>query len=266
MTGFPSYMQSLSLLFMNVGRSAPRFECMALLYPHSRDLQASLFEYFIVVVQLCHAILKFANKSGLKKFGTSLCDSNLTKYQTDLESWGNAIKDEVGLLMAMRLEEESSNNSQFRPISRKFFKKASNQQSIQARQQVLDLCSTHDYLVAWKQTRRVGQTTRFLHCPHYQAWRSMLSTKDSPEGNVSSPTLIFTGKLGAGKSVMLASIVSDLHLHNQSGAIPVIFFFIRPDISDSLKAETVMGSITRQLLSRVSALERQAELLAGPPS
>ncbi|KAJ5122909.1 hypothetical protein N7448_009006 [Penicillium atrosanguineum] len=104
MTGFSAYMEKLSVLFMNVGRSAPRFESMALLYPRPRDLQSSFCEYFIIVVQLCHEMLKFASKSVLKRVGSSLSDSNLAKFQTDLESLGNTIKDEVGILMAKRLE------------------------------------------------------------------------------------------------------------------------------------------------------------------
>ncbi|KAF7520312.1 hypothetical protein PCG10_009230 [Penicillium crustosum] len=76
-----------------------------------------------------------------------------------------------------------------------------------------------------------------------------------------SSSLIYTGKLGAGKSVLLANIVETLHLQVQDEAIPVAFFFARHDISESLKAQTVLGSIARQLLERVSDLTKPAELL-----
>lgn len=76
---------------MNVGRSAPRFENLALLYPRSRDLRISHDEYFIVVVRLCHDILKFTRKTTLGKVGSSLSDSNLKKYSADLDSWGNTL-------------------------------------------------------------------------------------------------------------------------------------------------------------------------------
>ena len=48
-----SYLEKLSIIFMDVGRSAPRYQSMALLYPRSKELQAYLCEYFIAVVGLC---------------------------------------------------------------------------------------------------------------------------------------------------------------------------------------------------------------------
>lgn len=239
------------MLFMKVGRSAPRFESMALLYPRSRDLQSSLCEYFIVVVHLCHEILQFTRKSNLKKFGSSLSDSNLAKYQSDLESWGSTIKEEVGLLMAARIEEEANKNTKLRDVSSKFFRTASTQQKVQARQRVLDICTQFDHMVAWKQIRKAGNTNIFRQCPHYQRWTS----------TTTSNSLIYTGKLGAGKSVLLANIVETLHLQVQDEVIPVAFFFVRHDVSESLKAQTVLGSIARQLLERVSDLTKPTELL-----
>lgn len=239
------------MLFMKVGRSAPRFESMALLYPRSRDLQSSLCEYFIVVVHLCHEILQFTRKSSLKKFGSSLSDSNLAKYQSDLESWGSTIKEEVGLLMAARIEEEANRNSKLRDVSSRFFRTASTQQKVQARQRVLDICTQFDHMVVWKQIRKAGNTNIFRQCPHYQRWTS----------TTMSNSLIYTGKLGAGKSVLLANIVETLHLQVQDEAIPVAFFFVRHDVSESLNAQTVLGSIARQLLERVSDLTKPAELL-----
>jgi NACHT domain. len=245
---------------MKVGRSAPRFESMALLYPRSRDLQSSLCEYFIVVVHLCHEILQFTRKSNLKKFASSLSDSNLTQYQSDLESWGSTIKEEVGLLMAARIEKEANRNSKLRDVSSKFFGITSNQQKVQARQRVLDICTNFDHMVVWKQIRKAGNTNIFRQCPHYQRWKS----------TTTSNSLVYTGKLGAGKSVLLANIVESLHLQVQDEVIPVAFFFSRHDVSESLKAQTVLGSIARQLLERVSDLTEPAELLGrvnnmGPP-
>lgn len=72
----------MSTLIMNIGRSAPRFENLALLYPRSRDLRISLDEYFIVAVHLCHDILKFTRKTTLGKVGSSLSDSNLKTKST----------------------------------------------------------------------------------------------------------------------------------------------------------------------------------------
>ncbi|KAJ5105371.1 hypothetical protein NUU61_002718 [Penicillium alfredii] len=99
-TKFFSYLEKLSTLLMAVGRHAPRHEKLALLYPRSRDLQSSLCEYFIVVVRLCHDMLKFTQKSTLGKVGSTLSDSDPKSYQTELDTWANTINDEVSFLIA----------------------------------------------------------------------------------------------------------------------------------------------------------------------
>lgn len=236
---------------MNVGRSAPRIERIALLYSRSGELQSSIYEYFIVVVGLCQEILQFTKKSALMKFGAALSESRLDKYKADLESWGNTIQDETRFLMAKRNEDEAKANSHFRSMSTRFFKSASNQQKVQERQRVLDFCCRYDYMVSWKQARKTGNTHLFRDCPHYKAWK----------GHAGSSTLVYTGKLGSGKSVMLANMVDDLHLLAPSGNITVAFFFVRHDVSETLEARTVIGSIVQQLLSPFLDLTMAADLL-----
>ena len=100
---YSSYLDRLSSLFMDIGRSAPRYQAMALLCPQSRQLRDYLAEYFIVVVSFCHQIWKFAHKSALNKFVSTLSDSDLKVYQSDLESWAKTIKEEMNLLMAQKV-------------------------------------------------------------------------------------------------------------------------------------------------------------------
>lgn len=252
MTNFGSHLERLSLLFMDVGRSAPRIERIALLYSRSGELQSFVYEYFIVVVGLCQEILKFTKKSALMKFGAVLSDSNLDKYKSDLDSWGNAIQDETRFLIAKRGEEEAKANSHSRSMSARFFKSASNQHRAQARQRVLDFCCRYDYMVAWKQARKTGNTHLFRDCPHYKSWKS----------HAGPGTLVYTGKLGSGKSVMLANIVDDLHLFALGTKITVAFFFVRHDVHETLEARTLIGSIVQQLLSPFLDLTVAAEVLA----
>ena len=120
MVNFSSYLEKLSSLLMAAGRSAPRYQMMALLYPRSDSLQLYLSEYFIVVVHLCHHLLKFTLKSALGQYASSLGDSDTKRYQSQLDLWANAIKEEVGLVMAKSIEEEAKENSKFRIFSSKF--------------------------------------------------------------------------------------------------------------------------------------------------
>ena len=245
-----SYLEKLSTLLMMVGRSAPRYQSMALLYPRSKELQDHLFEYFIVVVHLCHRILKFSQKSKFEQMASSLSDVELKNYQPQLELWANMIKEDVNSLMAKSIEDECRENSRFRALSSMSSKSISLHRKMKAKLRVLDSCSTYDYQTAWKQIRKVGNATLFNRDPEYRAWKC----------STTSCTLVYTGKLGSGKSVLMANMVDDLHLL-RSNNIPVAYFFCRHDLLESLIARTVIGCLARQILVMIPDLANDARSL-----
>jgi hypothetical protein len=210
-----SHFENLSLLFMTVGRSAPRYQMMSLLYPLSKNLQSSLSEYFLVVVQVCHQLLKISQKSVIGHLVSPVGGSDTKTFQSQLELWATTIKEEVNLLLAQKVEEEARENSRFRASSKKSSEAALLQKIIKMRIRLLDSCSTYDYMTTWKQVRKVGNSTLFAGTSQYQDWR-----RRSESG-----TLICRGKLGLGKSIMLANIVEDLHLYVQKNAVAVAYFF-----------------------------------------
>ncbi|KFY57612.1 hypothetical protein V497_05456 [Pseudogymnoascus sp. VKM F-4516 (FW-969)] len=235
---FSSYLEKLSTLLMTAGHSAPRYQTMALLYPRSTNLQLYLAEYFIVVVNLCSRMLKFTRKSALGQFASTLSDLDTKQYQSELNNWANAIKEEVGLLMAKTIEEEARENFKFRSLSTQFSKSGMIQQKLKATLRILDSCSIYDYETTWKQTRKIGNTTLFNQTDEYKDWKRQTT----------SCTLIYTGGLGSGKSVLLANLIDDLHLDGRNKNVTVAYFFCRHDIPESLQARTVIGSLARQLL------------------
>lgn len=222
---------------MSAGRSAPRCQKVASLYSRSQNLQSYLAEYFVVVVGLCRMLFRFTQKSAVGQFVSSLSDSELKTYQSDLDNWANSIKDEAGMLLAKRVEEEAQENTRFRAL----FKKSSKSISFEQKLRVLDLCSSFDYETPWKQIRKLGNATLFRQAPAYQDWR----------GHVKSCTLLCKGKLGSGKSVILANIVDDLNIHVDSRTAVVAYFFCRHDIPESMNAKTIIASLARQLLLSV---------------
>ncbi|KAJ6193133.1 NACHT domain protein [Bipolaris maydis] len=231
-----AYVEKLSSLFMDIGRSAPRYQEIALLYPQSSKLQSHLFEYFTVVVGLCHYLFKFGKKSAIQKFASSLSDARLKAFQTDLHKWAASIKEQMDV-------SEAQENSGFRGLTRQMFKSASYEQRLRVNARVLDFCSTYDHEVAWKQIRKAGNMSFYRQQAEYQEWR---------DGSYSS-TLLYTGKLGSGKSVLLANIVDDLSLSAKDPSL-VAYFFCKHDIPKSLQARTIIGSLARQLLRTVPDL------------
>lgn len=233
---------------MNAGRSAPRYQQLALLYPRSKTLQANLCEYLIVVVRICHGLLKFSKQSYFGQLTASLSDADVKQYETELETWAASIREDVFLLMGQKMDDEAKENFRFRSITSRFTDTAAYRNKIKKRLRILDACSTFDHQTPWKQARKIGNTTLFLQAPQYEEWKNA----QSPGSH--SRTLIYSAKLGAGKSVLLANMVDDLNLYAEEGKFPVLYYFCRHDIPESLQSRTVIGSLVRQLLSRMPDL------------
>lgn len=223
---------------MKVGRSSPRYQELALLYSRSTDLQANIHEYFIVVVQFCHEMINFTRKSAFAQFASSLNSETLKKTRSDLVRWAGEIESGASFLLAKSIKDEATENLRFRQVSNKFSKSISEQQMLARRLRILDECSDYDHQTTWKQIRKSGNTLRFSTDAAYQDWKAATE----------SSTLLYFGKLGCGKSVALANIVDDLTICEGGQHTPVVYFFIRQDLPESLKARTVIGSLARQLL------------------
>jgi hypothetical protein len=223
---------------MEIGRSTPRHQELALLYPRSRNLQAHINEYYIVVVRFCHDVLQFAQKSVIRQFTTTLSGALIKTTQSNLDLWASEIKDEISILIAKKVEEEATNNSKFRFSLKRTSKTVSEQQQLTVGLRILDECSEYDHQTTWKQIRKSGNTTLFAQKTDYLWWTTCSQ----------SSTLLYYGKLGYGKSVMMANIVDDLILRDDKQDVTIAYFFVRHDLPDSLKARTIIGSIARQLL------------------
>ena len=100
---------------MEAGRSSPRYQNMALLFPQSKKLQANLTEYYIVVVKLCQKILHMSQNSSFMQLWDSFGDS-LQDFQSQLKTWSTAIKDEVLIQSIVLTKEEKDDSSRFRVV------------------------------------------------------------------------------------------------------------------------------------------------------
>ncbi|KAM0244239.1 hypothetical protein ACHAP5_006452 [Fusarium lateritium] len=218
MTGYFTYLEKLSLLFMAVGRSAPRYQALAVIYPKSKNLQRYLYEYFIIVTRLCNH------------------DSEMKNFQSDLEVWSTSIREEANLLLNQKVDDEARQNSSFRTWITNRDGRLHWQEKIKSRDAFLNACSQYDYSTPWKQSRKHGTTSILKSCDQYQQWKA---------SQYNNRSIIVHGKLGAGKSVLLANIIDDLNLQDNT---VVLYFFSRHDDLSSLQARTIFGSLIRQLL------------------
>jgi ankyrin repeat protein len=223
---------------MTVGGSAPRYQNMAVLYPQSAPLQSHLCEYYIVMVRICHKLIKTLKTPIWRQMGSFLSASEVSGFQSDLDRWSTSIKDEVHILTAQSINEQRAGLGQ---ISRNWAQEQ-RRRKLTDYHRLLDLCSTYDHQTPWKQLRKIGSTDLFNSLTTYRDWKAA--------SQCSSSMLVCMGKLGSGKSVWLANMVEDLHLTARGDKQSLGYFFCRHDILESLNARAVIGSITRQLLQQ----------------
>ncbi|KAF4411176.1 Vegetative incompatibility HET-E-1 [Fusarium acutatum] len=240
-TGYFTYLEKLSFLFMTVGRNAPRYQAMAAIYPKSKNLQRYLCEYFIIVTRLCFQSISWTRKSAFSRLSTSISDPDMKEFQSELDIWSSSIKEEANLLLNQKIDEEAKENAKFRTLTTLLSESSSHQRRIKICARFLQACSQYDYRTTWKQTRKSGTTRLLGSFSEYQQWQSDQSSHDS---------ILFRGKLGAGKSVLLANVVDDLNLQNNA---IVLYFFARYDRHDGLNARTILGCLIRQLLEHFIA-------------
>ncbi|KAF4947147.1 hypothetical protein FGADI_10603 [Fusarium gaditjirri] len=185
--------------------------------------------------------ISWTRKSAFSRLSTSISDPDMKEFQSELEIWSSSIKEEADLLLNQKIDDESRENAKFRSLTTFLSESSSHQRRIKTCTRFLQACSQYDYQTTWKQTRKSGTTRLLESFPEYQQWQSDQSGHDS---------VLFRGKLGAGKSVLLANVVDDLNL--QSNTI-VLYFFARYDRPDALNARTILGSLIRQLLEHFVA-------------
>ncbi|KAK5994856.1 hypothetical protein PT974_03242 [Cladobotryum mycophilum] len=110
----PSHIDRIANVFLVIGRSAPGYEHMALLYPRSEILQSLLSIYFIEIVRLCHLILKFTQKSAIAQL-MSAGSLDMQGNRASLSQVATSIGREVNRLMSRHDEKMMS------PTKRRLF-------------------------------------------------------------------------------------------------------------------------------------------------
>ena len=150
-------MDQLSSFFMDLGRTAPRYQSMASIWPKSKTLQKCLLEYYIVVTQLCHHIFKVCNRSLLKQI-TSTMQGPLEAFKSKLDLWAGAIRDEMHIQTSQLVKAESEESRRHRDSFQRFMHLSKTTQARMSMQDLLDKFSKYDYRTTWKQIRKCGST------------------------------------------------------------------------------------------------------------
>ena len=237
---------------MKLGQNLPQIQDFAELYPRSQALQDCLLEYYILVVELCREVLRLSNQNRVAQIFTNIMQT-LDTFKDRLEERSKAVRNQVQLETARMAQREAEKNARFWDLAGRHMslQKADHQQRY--KRQILHACSDFNYQTYWKQIKKAGSTSLFHEVPGYQSWKK----------SQQASWLLYSGKLGSGKSVLLANMVDDLFLQNKS---IVTYFFCNFDVNESLECRTILGCLARQLLEHVPDSEHLEDIVGDRPS
>ncbi|KAI1060020.1 hypothetical protein LB506_012623 [Fusarium annulatum] len=266
-----SYYEAFIELCMELGRICPRFEQYQALFPASKRLQEALCTFNACIIECCRRVIAMPKSlsgwtSPLNPLNPSFWQSFQQVFESDLQKLRDHSKNvnkEIRLATdqsqyrnneLQRLENEKADRSR-RSLSRFMSRTRDDFDTMhrlqimrkeelerQNNQKLLDSLSSYDYIKPLKQARqkRYPKSAEWIFdTDEFKRWV-----------NGNTPNLLWcSGKMGSGKSIISASVIDYLLTHRSSPQSCVIFFFSRFDDSESMRAETIIRALARQLIT-----------------
>ena len=262
-----SYFEKVTAIIMNAGRSCPSYKQFGLLYPSSIDLQIALNEYFAAVIRLCTKTVQVSQRSAFIQVVRPMMYPFEAEFSTNLLELDHLAK-EINIQIALAssqvasedshlLKADSEANARHR-MSMTRFRRELRDNSARIREMRLhakdrhikrlkadvkeNLSSLdHDHSKAWKRALQQctpGTAIWFQHISAFSEWIKDRKTS----------ILRCSGNLGTGKTILTSSVVKYLY-SKKSDRDVISYFFCQAELSTSLLARNILGSIARQLLN-----------------
>ncbi|KAK3375657.1 hypothetical protein B0T24DRAFT_676581 [Lasiosphaeria ovina] len=252
-TGFITFFDKVSALLLEIGRSAPVHSELSLLFPKSDVLQSLSCEYLICIIQLCRKAILYTRKSLFSQFTASALsnfDAEFGDLRQKLAMFGAIIEKQVNAEFVRGQLQEASQSGKSRALIQGLSEDAKKTLREERILRLFEaLCRdrrTFESIRSWERSK--GNVSWLYSKKEYQKWKA----------KTSSSCLFLKGKLGCGKTVLMANVVDDVVLSKQAKASspPVAYFFSKAEIPESLQAKTIAGTLTRQIISHPSLAPR----------
>ncbi|QGI71339.1 hypothetical protein CEK26_003676 [Fusarium fujikuroi] len=258
-----SYYEAFVELCMELGRICPRFEQYQALFPASKRLQEALCTFNACIIECCRRVIAMPKSSSgwtspLSPLNPSFWQSFQQVFESDLQKLRDHSKNvnkEIRLAAdqsqyrnneLQRLENEQADRSRrslgrFMSRTRDDFDTMHRLQ-IMRKEELENSLSSYDYIKPLKQARqkRYPKSAEWIfNTDEFKRWV-----------NGNTPNLLWcSGKMGSGKSIVSASVIDYLLNHRSSAQSHVTFFFSRFDDLESMRAETIVRALARQLIT-----------------
>ncbi|KAF5698545.1 NACHT domain-containing protein [Fusarium globosum] len=258
-----SYYEAFIELCMELGRICPRFEQYQALFPASKRLQEALCTFNACIIDCCRRVIAMPKSSSgwtspLNPLNPSFWQSFQQVFESDLQKLRDHSKNvnkEIRLAAdqsqyrnneLQRLENEQADQSR-RSLSRFMSRTRDDfdtmhKLQIMRSEEVENSLSSYDYIKPLKQARQ-------KRYPKSAEWIFGTDEFKSWVDGTTSGLLWCSGKMGSGKSIICASVIDYLLTRPSSRRSHVTFFFSRFDDSESMRAETILRALARQLVT-----------------
>ncbi|KAJ3547289.1 hypothetical protein NM208_g1594 [Fusarium decemcellulare] len=261
---FTSYYEAFSELFMSLGQVCPRFEQYQALFPNSERVQKALCKFNASIIRCCQHLVVVLKRSWHTQVIHSFWESFQQTFEThlrELRGYSENVEREIDLARAQaehrnreleRLERDhaaSSRSSLGRFIgrTRSDFDKMHQWQLLrdeqlerEKKQKLLDSLSKHDNIKPLKQARQ-------KRYPHTAGWLFQTDEFKRWVNGTTAGFLWCSGKMGSGKTIVTQ--VSKRRAPCRIILMIVTFFFPRFDEAESLRTETILRCIARQMVN-----------------
>ena len=230
---------------MAVGKHYPTNTDLGAIFHDSKALQSAICEYAILLIGLCKAVVYFLRKNPALQLATvavrPFATSKFLDYRTKLEAQMQEIRDKAFMASVTLQREVSIDVGLLRTIASKV--SDSQAQELEMKNQIranraralfLESVSVYDYQYDLRQAIGQGRASWAFAHNAYKSWVSV------------GGMLWCCGIVGSGKSVLSASIIHSIMASGPD--VTTAYFFCRYDRSESLRAETAIRCLAKQIL------------------
>ena len=258
------YLEKVTKMFMDLKSTYPRLQLYRGLFRESLRVQAALYNFYAEIVCCCKTLIILSNQKGfldLVKCVIWPFDQDFSRMAKNISFCGAELNEEVKLATIQSLARERELQAAERKAASKSRKDVKHylqhsaldeehRRDLQAAkeadeaalrwQALLEKLSPHNHLIDYKRARQKqrGETASWVkETEPFKAWVC----------GDSLPFLWFSGRLGTGKTVAIANVVS--HLCTQVPETPTVcFFFCQFNNLQTLTAMSIFSSLLRQYL------------------
>ncbi|KAI9732361.1 MAG: hypothetical protein M1834_001568 [Cirrosporium novae-zelandiae] len=200
-------------------------------------------------------------KPGPKQVMNALCrsfEAEIEPFKAEIRGCSEKVKREISFAKAQAISLEQKAASSHRSTAISIFSRInkniddSSERRLQKdewssrarKQKLLDSLSDYDHCTAFKQARKkchVGTAQWLVQTSRFDRWHK----------ETGSAVFWCSGKIGSGKTILTANVISHLFLNPPGPEVCIVYFFPRFDEDASLQAETILRSIIRQSLENL---------------